>query len=116
MRDQLLLTTLYLVTGLLFIGFAIPLIAGRVPRNLWYGVRVPKTLRSDDVWYPANRYFGRDFFHCGRILVGGSLLMLIALLAGVPLTADQVATIGLVLTILPLARAVYRVFRFLQTL
>lgn len=116
MREQLILTTLYLLAGLLFIGLAIPLIAGRVPRNPWYGVRVPKTLRSDDVWYPANHYFGKDLFHCGRILVGGSLLMLIALLVGVPLTVDQVATVGLVLTILPLVRAVYRVFRFLQTL
>ena len=37
---------------------AIPLIAGRVPPNFWYGVRTPKTMSSRKVWYAANRRGG----------------------------------------------------------
>jgi uncharacterized membrane protein len=37
---------------------AIPLIIGRVPRNRWYGFRLPSTLADDRVWYQANREMG----------------------------------------------------------
>ena len=41
--------------GLLIIGLAIPLMLGKIKRNQWYGFRTPKTLSSDNIWYPANR-------------------------------------------------------------
>ncbi len=37
---------------------SVPLILGRIPRNRFYGFRLPKTLASDAVWYPANRMSG----------------------------------------------------------
>ncbi len=37
---------------------ALPMVFGLVPRNSWYGFRTPRTLASDDVWYPANRFAG----------------------------------------------------------
>jgi uncharacterized membrane protein len=37
---------------------AIPLVLGWIPRNRFYGVRVPKTLSDDRVWYRANRFGG----------------------------------------------------------
>lgn len=42
---------------LLFV-VAVPLIAGIVPRNHFYGFRTPSTMASDAVWYPANRFAG----------------------------------------------------------
>ena len=34
------------------------MILGKVPPNGAYGFRTPKTLSSEDVWYPANRAAG----------------------------------------------------------
>ena len=42
----------------LIILLAIPLILGMVPRNPLYGFRTPKTMSSDENWYPANRIAG----------------------------------------------------------
>ncbi len=42
----------------LFVLLGIPLIAGRVPRNWFYGYRSPRTMASDAAWYPANRVTG----------------------------------------------------------
>ena len=42
----------------LFAALAVPLALGLVPRGRWYGFRTPRTLLSDEVWYPANRFFG----------------------------------------------------------
>ena len=46
------------LSAVLFIVLAIPLILGIVPRNWFYGVRTPRTLASDESWYPANRIGG----------------------------------------------------------
>lgn len=43
----------------LFIGVAIPLLAGRVSPNALYGVRTAKTMASPELWYRANRAAGR---------------------------------------------------------
>ena len=46
------------VVPLLILALSIPLILGKVSANGSYGFRTPKTLSSDDVWYPANRAEG----------------------------------------------------------
>ena len=40
---------------------SLPLIFGWIPRQSFYGVRTSKTLSSDDIWYPANRFAGLGF-------------------------------------------------------
>ena len=37
---------------------SLPMILGKVGPNHMYGFRTPKTLRSPEVWYPANRAAG----------------------------------------------------------
>lgn len=37
---------------------SLPLVFGLIPRNRFYGVRTPKTLSDDGVWYPVNRVAG----------------------------------------------------------
>ena len=110
---QLLLPLLFLVDGLLLAGLAVPLIRGRVPRNPWYGFRVPKTLASDEVWYAANRFMGRDLLGCGAVIAVGSVLL--AAVAS-QLTVDGIAYIGLAYTLVPIAIMVVRSFRYLGTL
>ena len=46
------------VVPLVVLVLSIPMILGKVPPNGAYGFRTPKTLSSEDVWYPANRAAG----------------------------------------------------------
>lgn len=116
MRDTYLLVAIFLASGALLCFIALPLIAGKIPRNPWYGMRVPKTLASDEVWYLANRFAGKALFRCGRLIAAGSLILLGALLLGAPLTVDQVGYIGLALTLIPLTVAIVRSFLYLRRL
>ena len=113
MPPQLILVLIYLAAGALLAGLSVPLIQGKVPRNAWYGFRVPKTLASDEVWYPANRFAGKDLQVCGKLLVVGSLI-LAPLSFFVPV--EVVAYAGLALTVVPLTIAVIRAFNYLRTL
>ena len=113
MRPQMLLMTLFFATGLLLCALAIPLIREQIPRNPWYGFRVPKTLASDEVWYPANRHMGGWLLLCGVITVTGVLALWP--FAG-RLAVDAVGWWGLALTVIPLMAAVYKGFRFLEKL
>ena len=46
------------VVPLLILALSIPMILDKVPPNGAYGFRTPKTLESEEVWYPANRAAG----------------------------------------------------------
>ena len=61
----------FIVTGLLFIVLAIPMIRGKLPPNYWYGFRVRKTLDNPEIWFPANAYAGK------LLLVYGVAIILI---------------------------------------
>ena len=37
---------------------AIPLVLERIPRNKWFGFRLPSALASDAAWYAANTMLG----------------------------------------------------------
>lgn len=104
---------LYALCSILFMGISIPLIAGRVPRNPLYGFRTPKTLSSDAIWYAANSFMGKELFHCGRLLLGGTVLMTIFARF---LTKDQAALIGLAMMMILLLTAVVRGFLYLRRL
>ena len=47
---------LHIGIAVLVIGFSIPLLLGRVRMNRWYGVRLPKSFKSESNWYALNRY------------------------------------------------------------
>ena len=46
------------VVPFLILALSIPMILDKVPPNGAYGFRTPKTLESEEVWYPANRAAG----------------------------------------------------------
>lgn len=113
MSPQIILVLTFLFEGALFALVSLPLIRGRVPRNPLYGFRTPKTLSSDDIWYPANRYAGRALFRAGLATLAGSLVLLPF---AARLSVDAVAYVGLALTLLPLGVALYGIFRYLNRL
>ena len=49
----------YLIGGILLALISLPLIAGRVKPNLFYGFRIPATLENPELWYAGNRYFAK---------------------------------------------------------
>lgn len=64
-----ILIVTYILTGVVFIVLAIPLIRGVVKPNQWYGFRVPQTLNNPEIWYAANAYTGRLVLTVGILLV-----------------------------------------------
>jgi uncharacterized membrane protein len=63
--------------GVLLFFVVIGSVMGKVRRNFWMGVRTPWTLASEAVWDRTHRL-------AARLFVGGGLVGLAALLAGVP--------------------------------
>ncbi len=48
----------FFIPSALIALLSLPLIFGWIPRQSFYGARTSKTLSSDDIWYPANRFAG----------------------------------------------------------
>jgi len=55
--------------GPFLILLSIPLIFRWVPRNRFYGFRVPPTFRNESVWYDANALCGRHMLLLGVVMV-----------------------------------------------
>jgi len=71
----------------LMMAVSVPLMQGRVQPNRVYGVRTPKTLGDERVWYQGNAYGGRLLFRTGLVQ-----LVAVVALYGIPrLRADFVA-------------------------
>jgi len=57
-----------LIIGLVLIGVSIPLVLKKIPRNYYYGIRLPKAFKSKENWYAINAYGGKWMIGCGAIL------------------------------------------------
>lgn len=73
----------FLIPAVLILLFSIPLVSGIVPRNRFYGIRICRTLSTDDIWYPANRFGG------WALIIASLFYLLITVL--VPYNRDQLA-------------------------
>lgn len=67
------LLIVYIASGLLMSGLALPLMWRKVPPNHLYGFRVRRTLEDEAVWYAVNEFLGElkaaeMVFPCGRRL------------------------------------------------
>src|SRR5688500_16522262 len=60
--------------GLLIIAISLPLVRGKIPPNMLYGVRIPKSFASEANWYELNRYGGRLLIRTGVVVVIAGLL------------------------------------------
>ena len=66
---------LYLVSGVLLIALAIPLLYDKIPPNSFYGFRVSQTLADPKVWYAVNRYAARWLVFAGVSIVAAAILL-----------------------------------------
>jgi hypothetical protein len=69
MREQLVFSGI----AVLSVVVGLPLARRRIPRNRWYGLRIPATFADDHVWYEANAVTGRDLIVLGGVLLLASL-------------------------------------------
>ncbi len=104
---------IWLLSGLLMAALSIPLIHERVPRNWLYGVRTPKTLRSDENWYRANRYGGVLLARAGATI---SICSLLLLPFASRLRPDVVGYLGLAITLIPITIATVLILRYVNKL
>ena len=58
---NLLFCATYGIIGLLMVALSIPLLKGKIKKNLWYGVRIPKSFESEENWMVINQYGARRF-------------------------------------------------------
>ena len=74
----------WMESGLVLLGIAValvviglPLARGKVRRNVWYGYRIPATMRDDRIWEPVNAMTGVALVVAGVIAaaVGGLLIV-----------------------------------------
>jgi len=69
-----------LLTGLLVVAMAYPLIKGYVKMNHWYGVRFPQSFYSEESWYKINAYGGKVMVIWGLFMaIAGILFVFIPL-------------------------------------
>jgi uncharacterized membrane protein len=97
----------------LFALIAIPLILRKIPRNVVYGFRTPKTLSSDEIWYDANAYFGRAFFIAS---ITTAILMLILYNYSQDFPQKHFIKLSLVALAAPSIIAVLLTFRHIRSL
>ena len=104
----------FFIPSALIALLSLPLIFGWIPRQSFYGVRTPKTLSSDDIWYPANRFAG------GVLLVCSCIYFAVAWTLP---DASTVTNVGLVIWflhlgafVLPLILSLLLIRSFIQTL
>jgi uncharacterized membrane protein len=76
--------------GPVLILASIPMMFGWLPRNRYFGLRVPATLSSDAVWYAVNARCGRHMFALGLFMV------LLEFVLPVNLRVPTLATVGTV--------------------
>ncbi len=69
MHPSIIVPISLLVVGVVGIGLAIPMLLNKVPRNDLYGFRTKRTLSSDEIWYPANRFAAKALICWGMLTV-----------------------------------------------
>ena len=107
---MILLLVMYIVSGLLLTGLAVPLMCRKIPPNHWYGFRVRKTLENEAVWYAVNEFSAKRLLWVGVVTVAAAI-GLFFMTTSVDVYATAVATVVLV----SLAVSLIQSLRFLRT-
>jgi SdpI/YfhL protein family len=104
----------FFIPSTLIALLSLPLVFGWIPRQSFYGARTSKTLSSDDIWYPANRFAG--------VVLLASCCIYLAVAWTLP-DVSTITNIGLVIWfvhfgafVLPLILSLLLIRSFIQTL
>lgn len=105
------LIIVYVGGSLLLIALSIPMWAGKVRPNWWYGFRIKETLENPRLWDAVNRHAGKRLFITGA----GTLAAAVGLVLVPDINVDGYAlgclAVFLILFLVGMAQS----FRFLRT-
>lgn len=76
----LILAGVNVLFGLLFMAMGLPLARRKISMNVWYGVRIPKVMLSEALWYDINVFGGRQLIRLSVpsfVCAGAALLALV---------------------------------------
>ena len=76
MQDPVFVIGIFVLMGIVFAVLGLPLKYEKIPPNWFYGFRTPKTLSSEDIWYPVNRVAGIDMVRTGVVLTAAGCILL----------------------------------------
>jgi uncharacterized membrane protein len=107
---MLLLLVMYIASGLLLSGLALPLMWRKIPPNHWYGFRVRRTLENETVWYAVNELSAKRLLWVGIASVAAAVTLFF-LTTSVDVYATAVATVVLV----GMGVCLIQSFRYLRT-
>lgn len=99
--------------AVILIAISIPMYLGKIKRNNWYGFRTPKTLSSDEIWYPANKDSARNFIYGGVLILISALILYFLRTALPPSTSVIIMS---AVTLVVIIGAVIKSFIFLSKL
>jgi len=86
------LLALYAGANMVLALLSLPLLAGKVKPNPFYGFRVAKTLEDPEVWYSVNRYFAR--YQLAAALIGLFASVALFYWPGITVDAYALACLG----------------------
>jgi uncharacterized membrane protein len=84
---------IYIIVGSISIIISVPLVLEMIPKNYFYGFRLPKAFLSDENWYKINKFGGEQLIIWSLPLIIMGILCLFA-----PLDLKN----GDLLTVIPL--------------
>lgn len=113
MEYNVLLPITFIFVGMLEVIMGVPSLLEKVKPNALYGFRTLKARSSDEIWYKANKYFGRDFLIAGIVVTICSLFLLVY---GSNLSVIEISWIGLLLLTIPPVVILVRGFIYLKKL
>ena len=104
---MLALAIVFLVSGLLITGICMPMVYGKLPMNIWYGMRTKTTLQSDEAWTHLNEIGGMLFSLLGfPLMLGGAI--------GLFLTDEHVTLICTATGVVSIASIGFAAFLFVR--
>ena len=98
-----------IVTGLIIIAFAIPLMKKLVKPNGFYGIRIKQTAKSENAWYEINAYGGKTFLYAGIATIVTAPICVLSSPKSGPITFTILATLPVLIF---LSVAIYAIVAF----
>ena len=66
-----------ILSALLFIGLSLPFLQGRIKMNSLYGIRFPKSFKSEEAWVQINRFGSKQLILWSVPLLMSGIIFLV---------------------------------------
>ena len=104
---MLALAIVFLVSGLMITALCMPMVYGKLPMNVWYGMRTKTTLQSEESWTHLNEIGGMLFSLLGFPLMVGGLI-------GMFLSDEHITLICTATGVVSLASIAFSAYLFIR--